>query len=92
MHGIYGILCTEVVILQSIGEWGQFDFCLQEYCERNRVSKNRLMREAELQFAQLKCYYNNRIVRPDLTVLARICTVLNCNLSDILIYTPPSEK
>ncbi len=72
-------------------DWGQFDFVLKEYCIKNHISKNKLMRIADLQFAQLKSYYNNTVVRPDLTVLARICFALECDLSDILKYTPPKK-
>lgn len=70
---------------------GRFDFKLKEYCEARRISRYQLLKAAELQFAQLKNYYENKIVRPDLTVLARICFALGCQLSDILLYVPPGS-
>ncbi len=72
-------------------DWGRFDFRLKEYCETHKISKNKLAKAAEMQFTQLQRYYNNTIVRPDLTVLARLCYVLDCSLSDILVYTLPDE-
>ena len=35
-------------------------------------------------------YYNNKVTRVDLDVIARFCFVLNCNITDILEYK--SEK
>ena len=43
-------------------------------------------------FDLINRYYNNSISRVDLDIISRFCYVLNCNISDILEYTPSNEK
>ncbi len=44
-----------------------------------------------MQRAQINNYCNNRITRLDIYVLARICTVLDCRIEDVLEFVP-AEK
>ena len=39
-----------------------------------------------MQRTQLKQYINNDIERADLTVLARLCYALDCDITDLLTY------
>ncbi|MDU4959631.1 MAG: helix-turn-helix transcriptional regulator [Sporomusaceae bacterium] len=73
-------------------DWGRFDIVLSEYLELHNISKNKLAAAANLQRSQLISYCKNEVQRPDLGVLARICCVLNCELSDIIKYCPPLGK
>lgn len=50
------------------------------------ISINKLACRAEMQRTQLKAYLNGTIQRVDLAVLARLCYVLDCDISDILEY------
>lgn len=36
--------------------------------------------------------YNELCERVNLEYLDRICNVLNCDLSEILVYTPPNDR
>ena len=36
-------------------------------------------------------YYNNKVSRVDLDVIARFCYVLGCNVRDILTYSNPKK-
>lgn len=45
-----------------------------------------------MQRSQINNYCNNQITRLDIDVLARICTVLNCSISDLLEFIPPEEN
>jgi len=69
--------------------WGHFEIILDNYLKQVGVSKYKLADKAMMQKTQLKAYCRNQVQRPDLNVLARICLVLNCNLSDIVRYIPP---
>ena len=55
------------------------------YAPRGPVLKNS-------NFDLINRYYNNSISRVDLDIISRFCYVLNCNISDILEYTPSNEK
>ena len=65
---------------------------LDELIEKSGISKNKLCHRAELQRTQLNNYCNNNISRLDIDVLARICTVLNCEIGDLLKFVPPEES
>jgi len=69
--------------------YGNFELTIKEYMEKHSISKYKLLKRGDLQQKQMKAYYNGDIQRPDLTVLARICYALDCQLSDILKYIPP---
>ncbi len=56
------------------------------------ISKNKLSHRAEMQRTQINNYCNNKVTRLDTDVLARLCTVLHCELSDLLEYIPPNAK
>lgn len=73
-------------------DWGKFEFTLSEYLEKRGWSKNKLALYANLQRTQLNSYCSNKVQRPDFGVLARICCVLGCELSDIVIYIPPKSS
>ena len=56
---------------------------LAQIIEEKGISKNKLSQRAEMQRTQLNNYCNNRISRLDIDVLARLCTVLECDISDL---------
>lgn len=72
--------------------YGRFDIVLDEYLKNNCVSKNNLAEKAKLQRTQLNSYCKNKIRRPDLDVLARICYALNCEITDIIRFTPQPDN
>ena len=72
-------------------EYGTIRIKLDELIEKCGISKNKLSHKAEMQRTQLNNYCNNQITRLDIDVLARICTVLNCSISDLLEFVPPND-
>ncbi len=72
-------------------EYGTIRIKLDELIEKSGISKNKLSHKAEMQHTQLNNYCNNQITRLDIDVLARICTVLNCSISDLLEFVPPND-
>ncbi len=73
-------------------EYGTVRIKLEELIKREGISKNKLSHRAEMQRSQINNYCNNTISRLDIDVLARICTVLNCHISDLLEFIPPSKE
>lgn len=61
---------------------------LEEQIEKSGVSKNKLTKLAEMERTQLNKYCKNSVKRLDIDVLARLCTALECDISDLLAFIP----
>lgn len=72
-------------------DFGNINIKISEYLKTKGISKNKLMNKAEMQRTQLNNYCNQKVQRLDLSILARICYVLKCNIEDILEYCPPEN-
>lgn len=71
--------------------YGYIRINLAQVLEKSGLSKNKLSQRAEMERTQLNRYYNGTVTRLDTDVLARLCTVLNCDISDLLEFVPPEE-
>ena len=72
-----------------MGRFGEIKLHVAEKIAERGISKNKLSQRAEMQRTQLNNYCNNTITRLDIDVLARLCTVLECDIGDILEFIPP---
>ena len=70
-------------------KYGTIRIKLDELIQKAGISKNKLSHRAEMQRSQINHYCNNEITRLDIDVLARICTVLDCKIEDLLEFGPP---
>ena len=70
---------------------GKIVIKLDELIKKSGMSKNKLSHRAEMQRTQLNNYCNNKITRLDTDVLARICSVLDCKIEDLLEFVPPEK-
>lgn len=75
-----------------MAEYGTIRIKLSELIQEAGISKNKLSHRAEMQRSQINHYCNNDITRLDIDVLARICTVLNCGIGDLLEFVPPKKE
>jgi len=75
-----------------MNEYGKIVIKLDELIKRTGISKNKLSHKAEMQRTQLNNYCKNKITRLDTDVLARICTVLDCKIEDLLEFIPSDEN
>lgn len=73
-------------------EYGTIKIKLDELIEKRGISKNKLSHRAEMQRTQINNYCNNNISRLDIDVLARICTVLDCEIGDLLEFIPSGNQ
>lgn len=73
-------------------KFGSVRIELNELIQKSGISKNKLCQRAEMQRTQLNNYCNNSISRLDIDVLARICTVLQCEMGDLLKFIPPEDE
>lgn len=72
-------------------DYGTINIKLNELIEKKGISKNKLSHRAEMQRTQINNYCNNKISRLDIDVLARICTALECEISDLLEFVPAKD-
>lgn len=74
-----------------MARYGKIRIKLDEPLKKSGMSKNKLSQRAEMQRTQLNHYCNNTITRLDTDVLARLCTVLDCEIGDLLEFVPPED-
>ena len=72
-------------------DYGTIRIKLDELLKQSGLSKSKLSHRAEMQRTQINHYCNNKITRLDIDVLARICTVFNCKIEDLLEFIPPNK-
>ena len=70
---------------------GKIIIKLDELIKKAGISKNKLSHKAEMQRTQLNNYCKNNVTRLDTDVLARLCSVLNCGIGDLLEYVPDEK-
>ena len=75
-----------------MSEYGKIIIKLDKVIKDRGISKNKLSHKAELQRTQINNYCNNKITRLDTDVLARMCSVLDCKIEDILEFVPYEEN
>lgn len=56
------------------------------------MTRNNLARSINARFEVVDKWYNNDIEKMDLDILARICFILNCSISDLLEYEKPENE
>ena len=72
-------------------DYGYIKIKLDELLKKEGISRNKLSHRAEMQRTQINQYCNNDITRLDTAVLARICTVLDCKIEDLLEFVPAKK-
>ena len=72
-------------------DYGYIKIKLSDLIKDRKISKNKLAHRAEMQRSQINHYCSGEITRLDTAVLARICTVMNCKIEDVLEFVPNKE-
>ena len=62
---------------------------LDAMIKKKGISKTQLSYRAEISHSQINRFCKNEAARIDFATLAKICTVLDCDISDIIKYEPP---
>ena len=78
-------------MVEILERYGKIKIHLAELIEEAGISKNKLSQRAEMQRTQLNHYCNNTVTRLDVDVLARLCTVLGCEIGELLEFVPPEQ-
>ena len=73
-------------------DYGYMEIRLNELLKKKGLSKNKLSHKAEMNWKQIDNYCTNSITRLDVYVLCKLCTVLGCEIQDLLVFHPPGEE
>ncbi len=64
---------------------------IDKYIDSRGITRYELAKRTEVKFQTIDRYYKNRVVRYDSYILDRICSALDCSLTDIIEYTPDDK-
>ena len=89
MHGVINMKKDDSVVL--IKNYGKINLKLKNMIESQNITRNYLARAIHTRFEVIDKWYNNNVEKIDVDILARICYVLNCQVSDIVEYSEAIE-
>ncbi len=72
-------------ILQT-KNYGKVSLSLNQVMDEKGISRNSLARSINVRFEVIDRWYNSNVEKLDLDILARICFVLGCDITDIINY------
>lgn len=60
---------------------------LDKALQERGITRYQLAKMTEIKYQTIDNYYKNRVIRYDSYILSEICRVLQCSISEILVYT-----
>ena len=78
--------------VRYIHEYGKIKLRVKEIADQQGLNRNLIARKTDVRFEVADKWYNGNIERMDLDILARMCFVLNCQVSDLLVYEEREPK
>lgn len=76
----------------EIKSYGKINIKLKDVLEKQNLTRNFLARKTGTRFEVIDKWYKNNIEKMDLDVLARICYVLDCPVSEIIEFVNIPEQ
>ena len=67
-------------------DYGVISCHLKEVMKEKRVSIYKLSFASNIKYEIIKRYYDNKVLRYDTDILAKLCFCLECDLSSLLKY------
>ena len=65
---------------------------IDKMLEKRGITRYEWAKRTEIKFQTIDRYYKNRVTRYDSYILDRICSVLQCDISDIMEYKKDKEN
>lgn len=72
--------------IYTLKDYGKINIKLKEVISAKGISRSKLSNMTAMNYDLVNRYYNNKVTRVDLDVIARFCYVLKCEITDILKY------
>lgn len=70
----------------TIKDYGKATIQLKKIIDKKIISRNKLCNMIATNYDLVNRYYNNKVIRIDLDIIARMCYVLECDISDLIKY------
>lgn len=72
-------------------DYGKMEIRLTKLLEERGLNRYNLTHKAEMNWQQVDKYCDNSITRLDIHVLCKLCTALECEIQDLLVFIPPEK-
>ena len=72
--------------IYTLKNYGKVEIVLKDLLGKKGISRNKLSTMIAANYNLVNRYYNNKVIRIDLDIIARMCYALNCEVNDILKY------
>lgn len=72
--------------IYTLKNYGKVEIVLKTLLDKKGISRNKLSTMIAANYNLVNRYYNNKVIRIDLDIIARMCYALNCEVNDILKY------
>jgi putative transcriptional regulator len=73
--------------------YGRVVLTVREEMEKKGISRSKLAKQAGLIYNSVNRYYKGDVLSSvDLDILAKICFVLDCDITDVLRYEKPDGR
>jgi len=72
-------------------EDGYFLFKLNSMLKENNITKNAVIEKKNIDFNSIQRLITGNLTRIDLSIIAKLCNELNCNIEDIVEYINNEE-
>ncbi len=72
--------------IYTLKNYGKVEINLKNVLIKKGISRNKLCNMIATNYNLVNRYYNNKIIRVDIDILARMCYALDCDINDLLKY------
>lgn len=72
-------------------DFGRVYLNLENLIKEKGISKTQLSYKAEVSHTQINRFCKGDATRIDFSTIARLCTVLNCSIDELIKYEPPTH-
>lgn len=72
--------------------YGHLEIRLAELIEKKGLNRNKVSLRSAMNWRQVDRYCENDITRLDTFVLCKLCTALECEIQDLLVFVPAEKE
>ena len=72
--------------IYTLKDYGKVEIILKDLLDKKGISRNKLCTMIAANYNLVNRYYNNKVIRIDLDIIARMCYALHCEVNDILKF------